>query len=111
MASAGVIILGIVSPLPQRGLDEALSVAVGARGIGPGEDVFEPELLAGPGKTGGRWARAHDKHTILDRFGMSWTFSHFGLFRYQSYASHCVSTVVRVRRIELRLLFTSRLIL
>ena len=46
----GVIILSIVGPLAQGGLDEALGLAVGTRGIGPGEDVLEPELLAGLGK-------------------------------------------------------------
>jgi len=49
-ASAGVIVAGMVGPLPHRGLDEALGLAVGPWRIGPGEDVFEAELGSGPGK-------------------------------------------------------------
>ena len=41
---------GGISPFAQRGWDEAFGLAVGARGIGPGEDVLKAELATGQGK-------------------------------------------------------------
>jgi len=39
-----VLVDGGVSPLAQAGLDEALGFAVGARGVGSDEDVFDAEF-------------------------------------------------------------------
>jgi hypothetical protein len=47
-----------IGPFPQRGLDEALGLAVGPGRIGPGSEVLEPEPSAGPGKDAGAVARA-----------------------------------------------------
>ncbi len=43
----GVTVQARISPLEQRGLDETLDLAVGARGIGPGEDMAQAEPLTG----------------------------------------------------------------
>jgi hypothetical protein len=49
---------GSVSPLAQRGLDEPFGLAVGARSIGPGEEMLETEFAAGLGKEEGTKAGA-----------------------------------------------------
>ena len=43
----GVLIRPAVGPLPQRRLDEALSLAVGLRSIGPREAMLNAQILAG----------------------------------------------------------------
>ena len=45
----GVIRAG-VSPLTSDGLNEAFSLAIGLRAIGSGEEMTQPELLAGGSK-------------------------------------------------------------
>ena len=45
LAVRRVLVDGGVGPLAQAGLDEALGFAVGARGVGPGEDVFDTQLV------------------------------------------------------------------
>jgi hypothetical protein len=39
-----------VGPFPAQGLDEPLGFAIGARGVGPGADVFEAQGPPGLGK-------------------------------------------------------------
>src|SRR5271168_1084558 len=43
----GVLIEAGIGPFPDGGLDEALGLAVGARGVDAGADVFESEVTAG----------------------------------------------------------------
>src|SRR5690554_2939882 len=47
-----------VGPFAERGLDEALCLAVGPWRIGPGADVLEPEITAGIAEGFGAIARA-----------------------------------------------------
>ncbi len=47
LAVGRVLIDGGVSPLAQAGLDKAFGFAVGARGVGSGEDVFDARAFAG----------------------------------------------------------------
>jgi hypothetical protein len=49
----GVLICADISPLFERGADEALGLAVGARRVGTGEAVFNGEPLAYSGKETG----------------------------------------------------------
>src|SRR5579885_1089762 len=46
----GVLISAGVGPLLERGADEALSLSVGTRCVGPGEAVFDAEPLAHAGE-------------------------------------------------------------
>ena len=55
-----------VGPLAQRGLDEALGLAVGFRRIGLGAYVLETEPLAQPAESKGLVARAVVGHDALD---------------------------------------------
>src|SRR5512134_767092 len=43
----GVAVQARIGPLEQGGLDEALDLAVGPRGIGPGEEMAQAEPLTG----------------------------------------------------------------
>src|SRR2546425_12416343 len=56
-AKPRVVIGASISPLPQRGLDKAFRLAVGARGVGAGEALGEAEVAtgaAGAAPAGGR---------------------------------------------------------
>jgi len=64
-AVGGSVEGGGVSPLAQRGLDKALGFAIGARGIGAGEDVLEPELTTSQGKNIGAEASTVVGHDTL----------------------------------------------
>jgi len=55
-----------VSPFAQGSLDEAFSLAVGPRRIGPGEDVSEAEAAAGGAEASGSVARAVVGHDPFD---------------------------------------------
>lgn len=55
-----------VGPLSERGLDEALGLAVGFGSVGPGADVLDPEFSAGVAEVDGSVARAIVGHHALD---------------------------------------------
>src|SRR6267142_2114133 len=54
----GVSIEAGVGPLEQGGFDEALDLAIGARGVGPREEMLEAEPVAAPGEAARPVARA-----------------------------------------------------
>jgi hypothetical protein len=67
LGSLARMLVGLgVGPLVQRGLDEALSLAVGFRGVGPGADVLEVEPLAEPAEGEGLVAGTVVGHDALD---------------------------------------------
>ena len=45
LAVRRVLVDGGIGPFAQAGLDEAFGFAVGARSVGPGEDVFDAQFL------------------------------------------------------------------
>jgi len=55
-----------IGPFTQRGLDEALGLAIGLGCIGPGADVLEAEPVAGASKGAGFVARTIVGHDPLD---------------------------------------------
>src|SRR3989454_10445990 len=57
-AKPRVVIGASISPLPQRGLDKAFRLAVGARGVGAGEALGDAELAAGAAKAARAGARS-----------------------------------------------------
>src|ERR1700739_4121080 len=62
----GVLVGFGIGPLAQRGLDEALGLAGGPRGVGPGAGMFEAEALAEPAEGEGLIAGAVVGHDALD---------------------------------------------
>jgi hypothetical protein len=62
---ARVFIGTSIGPFAQAGLDEALSLAIGLRGIGFGADVAQIETFAGPSEGEGLVARAIVGHYAL----------------------------------------------
>src|SRR5439155_9397502 len=57
-AKPRVVIGASISPLPQRGLDKAFRLAVGARGVGAGEALGDAELATGAAKAARAVARS-----------------------------------------------------
>ncbi len=68
-----------VSPLPQRGLDESLSLAVGFRRVRLGADVLEAQVPAGIPKSKGLITPAVVGHDASNADAEAFVICHCGL--------------------------------